>query len=371
MASRSTAAKVILLPLSKLYGAGTWVRNKMYDWNVFKQTSFSIPVICIGNIAVGGTGKTPHTEYVVQMLREHYRVAILSRGYRRHTKGFVLASKHSTPRDLGDESYQMYHKFNGDIPVAVCENRVNGINELQRLLPDLQVVVLDDAFQHRAVKPDIAIVLTEFDRPLFRDNMLPYGRLRESITALNRADIVIATKCRRGIKPIEYSLFDDQLDLIPAQSRFFSRFSYDRLQAVFPDAVDTVPELQKLTSRDMLLSVSGIANPRPFVRFIKGFEPKVKVNVFADHHEFTRADMETILNRFNSMTGRERYIITTEKDAVRLMANPYFPHELKPYIFYLPIHVEFVERPDCSSSSFNETLLRMLRNTSKLKALSR
>lgn len=365
MASRSTAAKAILLPLSKLYGAGTWVRNKMYDWNIAKQTSFDIPVICIGNIAVGGTGKTPHTEYVVHLLRKTYRVAVLSRGYRRHTKGFVMASKHSTPRDLGDESYQMYHKFGGKIPVAVCENRVAGIQELRRLLPDLQVIVLDDAFQHRAVKPDIAIVLTEFDRPLFQDHLMPYGRLRESTAALSRADIVIATKCRRGIKPLDYSLFDKNLDLIPAQARFFSRFAYDSLRPVFPDAVSEIPYLHELTARDMLLTVSGIANPRPFVRYVKSFEPKVKVNVFPDHHEFNRADMDTIRNRFNSMNGERRYIITTEKDAVRMMGNPYFPHELKPYIFYLPIHIEFVERPDQSATSFDDTLLRMLRNITK------
>lgn len=367
MAGRSTTAKAILLPLSKLYGAGTWMRNKMYDWKIAKQTSFNIPVICIGNIAVGGTGKTPHTEYVVNLLHNIYNVAILSRGYKRHTKGFVLASKHSTPHDLGDESYQMYHKFSGKVPVAVCEDRVAGINELQRLIPNLQVVVLDDAFQHRAVKPDISIVLTEFDRPLFNDHLLPYGRLRESTDALNRADIVIATKCRRGIKPLDYSLFDKNLDLIPAQARFFSRFAYDSLKPVYPDVAKPVPNLKLLSENDTLLSLSGIANPRPFVRFVKSFSPKVKVNVFPDHHEFSKQDIELILSRFRSMSGNHKFIITTEKDAVRIVSNPYFPHELRPYIFYLPVHIEFVERSEQHSSSFDDYLLKLLRNSNKVK----
>ena len=362
MAQRSPVAKALLIPLSKLYGAGTWARNKMYDLNLAKQTKFDIPVVCIGNIAVGGTGKTPHTEYITDLLSRHYRIAILSRGYKRHTKGFVLASKHTGPRELGDESFQMYRKFGGRIPVAVCEDRVAGIRELRRLMPDLQIIILDDAFQHRAVLPTIAIVLTEFDRPLFEDHLLPYGRLRESKAALHRADIVIATKCRQGIKPIEFNIFDKQLDLIPAQERFFSRFAYDGLRPVFPDAVHNfTPIMEDLLEDDMLLAVSGIANPRPFVRYVKSFLPKVRVDVFPDHHEFTRADMDHILQRFSTMNGRRRYIITTEKDAMRLMANPYFPHELKPYIFYLPIHVEFVERPDQGPGAFDQALLRMLK----------
>ena len=360
MAGHSTASKILLLPLSKMYGAGTWVRNKMYDWKIKKQYVAGIPVICVGNIAAGGTGKTPHTEYIINLLRREYNIGVLSRGYKRHTKGFVAATPHSTPRDLGDESYQMYHKFRREVMVAVCEDRVEGIERMRQINPKLEVIILDDAFQHRAVKPHISIVLTEFDRPLFNDDLLPYGRLRESPTALNRADIVIATKCRPGIKPIEYALFDKHLDLIPAQARFFSRFAYDTLRPVFPDRAVKAPDLDELTEADMLLAVSGIANPRPFVRYLKSFAPKVKVNVFPDHHEYTRRDTELLLERFKSMKGRQRYIITTEKDAVRLISNPYFPHELKPHIFFLPVHVEFLDR-DNGRSAFDETLMRLIK----------
>ena len=363
MKQRSMTAKLLLLPLSKIYGAVTWSRNKMFDWGMLPQREFDIPVITVGNIAVGGTGKTPHTEYIINLLRKRMKVGVLSRGYKRATKGFVLATGHSTPRDVGDESYQMFHKFNREVMVAVCEDRVKGIERMLAIEPKLEVIILDDAFQHRYVKPKISIVLTEYDRPVYEDKMLPYGRLRESTSALSRADIVIATKCPDGIKPLDYSLFDKHLDLIPAQSSFFSRYRYDRLRPVFPDLAVRPPELSQLSDADMLLAVCGIGNPRPFVRYLKSFAPKVKVNIFPDHHDYTRRDAELLTTRFNSMKGRRRFIVTTEKDAVRMINNPYFPHELKPYIFYVPVHVEFIAR-DPSKSTFDDVLMRLI--TSRL-----
>jgi tetraacyldisaccharide 4'-kinase len=361
MKPRSLAARIFLLPLSKIYGMVTWVRNKMFDTGILKQHEFNIPVITVGNIAVGGTGKTPHTEYIINALRKSHRIGVLSRGYKRDTKGFVLATPHSTPRDIGDESYQIYHKFNREVMVAVCENRVAGIEQMIEIDPKLELIVLDDAFQHRYVKPKVAIVLTEYDRPVYDDKLMPYGHLRESARALNRADIVIATKCPDSIKPLDYSLFDKNLNLIPAQARFFSRYRYERLRPVFIDHAQKVPELSHLTDQDMLLAVSGIGNPRPFVRYLKSFRAKVKVNVFPDHHDYTRKDIDLLLNRFNSMNCAEKYIITTEKDAVRLINNPYFPHELKPYIFFMPVRVEFISR-DSDKPTFEQTLLRRLQS---------
>lgn len=356
---RSLPAKILLLPLSKIYGVATWMRNKMFDFGMLKEREFDVAVISVGNIAVGGTGKTPHTEYIINTLRHNYRVGVLSRGYKRHTKGFVLATPHSTPRDIGDESYQIYHKFNREVMVAVCESRVNGIERMLEIDPKLDVIVLDDAFQHRYVKPKISIVLTEFDRPVFEDAVLPYGRLRESANNLDRADIVIATKCPDAIKPIDYNLFDKNLKLIPEQARFFSRFRYENVRPVFPKLAVGRPVLDNLTESDQILAVSGIGNPRPFVRFLKSFEPKVKVNVFPDHHEYSRRDMDLLLERFNSMTGRHRFIITTEKDAVRMVNNPYFPHQLKPYIFFLPVRVEFIYGGQ-QKTTFEEVLLRKI-----------
>lgn len=360
---RPWIVNMVLLPLSKLYGGVTAVRNKMFDWGILRQHTFDVPIISVGNIAVGGTGKTPHTEYIARTLMGTHRVGVLSRGYKRATKGFVMASDHSTPRDIGDEAYQVYNKFGGKVAVAVSESRVKGIKRMLEIDPKIDVIILDDAFQHRYVKPRISIVLTEYNRPVFEDAMLPYGRLREDISALSRADIVIATKCPADIKPIEFNIFDKNLNLIPAQARFFSRFRYERLQPLFPEDAVRTPRLIELTPDDMLLSVSGIGNPRPFVRYLKSYDARVKVNVFPDHHQYTRKDMDLLVQRFGSMQGKLKYIITTEKDAVRLKTNPYFPHELKPYIFYLPVRVEFVDRSSqTSQSDFDKTLLRLLDN---------
>lgn len=362
--ARSIFSKMILLPLSKMYGAVIWTRNKMFDWGIIKQREFDVPVIVVGNLAVGGTGKTPHTEYIVGALCKDMRVGVLSRGYKRATKGFVQATPHSTPRDIGDESYQIYHKFGRKVMVCVCEKRVAGIEKMLEIDPKLDVIVLDDAFQHRYVKPRIAIVLTEYDRPAFTDSMLPYGHLRESFRSLSRADIVIATKCPPDVSPLDYRLFIENLNLIPAQAQFFSRFRYERLRPVFPDQAVAAPRLVELTQHDMILALCGIANPRPFVKYLKGYRARVKVNVFPDHHEYTRSDSELLKERFNSMNSAHKFIITTEKDAVRLINNPYFPHELKPYIFYLPVRVEFIRRDNGSTSgpTFEDTLQRLLRS---------
>ena len=342
--SGSVLAKIILKPLSKVYGAVTGVRNKMFDWGVLPQREFDVPVVVVGNLAAGGTGKTPHVEYIVNLLRQTRRVGVLSHGYKRATKGFVLATDNTTPRDIGDESYMMYHKFGGEIMVAVCEKRVNGINKMLEIDPKLDVIVLDDAFQHRYVKPRVSILLTEYERPAFEDEMLPYGRLRESVHNILRADIVIATKCPSNIKPIEYSVFDSKLNLYPAQHRFFSRLRYERLKPVFPELAPKAPKLSELTGDDRLLAVCGIGNPKPFIKHLKSFAAKVRINIYPDHHEYTRKDMEVLTNRFSTMDGDRRMIVTTEKDAVRLRNCPYFPHELKPYLYYLPIRIEFINK---------------------------
>ncbi len=349
--------KVLLLPLSKLYGFVTATRNRLFEWNILKSQEFQVPVIVVGNIAVGGTGKTPHTEYIVEALRCSYHIGVLSRGYKRATKGFVMADSRSTPRSIGDEPFQIYRKFSKDVSVAVCEDRCRGIREMLRLDPSINLIILDDAFQHRYVKPRISIVITEYARPIFKDKMLPYGRLRESAKGLDRADIVVVSKCPEGMQPIEYSLFAKNLKLYPYQKLFFSRFAYGALVPLFPSKAIQAPDPTWLTRDDVILAVSGIGNPRPFVKYIKSFEPRVKVNIFPDHHNYNRHDIELILHRFNSMKGRTKLLITTEKDAVRLSGNPNFPDELKRYAFYLPINVEFARG---EGDSFIDTLRKSI-----------
>lgn len=333
------------------------VRNLMFKWHILKQREFPVPVVVVGNISAGGTGKTPHTEYVIDLLRYKYHIGMLSRGYKRKTKGFVLATSRSTPLDIGDEPYQIYQKFGRDISVAVCEDRCTGIEELLRLDPRINLIVLDDAFQHRYVKPTVSIVLTEFNNPVFFDKLLPLGRLREPAKAIYRADMVVVTKCPPQLKAIEYRIFKNNLKLFPYQKLFFSRFNYTSLRPLFPDIRKDAPHMSWLGPDDTVLVLSGIANPKPLVRYLKGFKASIKVKVFPDHHNFNRKDLDAITKRFNELEGKQKIIVTTEKDAVRLINNPYFPHQLKPYIFYQPVDVTF---DPMNVDSFDLELQKML-----------
>ncbi len=338
----SLIKKMFLLPCSKLYGAATYMRNKFFDWNILKQHTFNVPIITVGNLAAGGTGKTPHVEFIVEAFYRRRKVAVLSRGYRRNTKGFIVAGRTSTPHDIGDEAYQIYHKFGGKVMMAVCEDRVAGINELLRIEPTVELIVLDDAFQHRYVKPAASVLISEYNRPIYEDKLLPYGTLRESRKGVNRADVVIISKCPRNMKPYDYRQCINEYDLSPWQHLYFSHFDYQELRPVFPDVATTVPYLDWLNNTDTVLAVAGIGNPRPFIKQVKSYCAKVKVDIFPDHHFFTRKDIDYLRTRFDSLrkTG-QRFIITTEKDAVRLASNPYFPYELKQHTFYLPVKVEF------------------------------
>lgn len=347
----------MLLSLSKIYGFAVGVRNLMFKWHILKQREFPVPVVVVGNISAGGTGKTPHTEYVIDLLRYKYHIGMLSRGYKRKTKGFVLATSRSTPLDIGDEPYQIYQKFGRDISVAVCEDRCTGIEELLRLDPRINLIVLDDAFQHRYVKPTVSIVLTEFNNPVFFDKLLPLGRLREPAKAIYRADMVVVTKCPPQLKAIEYRIFKNNLKLFPYQKLFFSRFNYTSLRPLFPDIRKDAPHMSWLGQDDTVLVLSGIANPKPLVRYLKGFKASIKVKVFPDHHNFNRKDLDAITKRFNELEGKQKIIVTTEKDAVRLINNPYFPHQLKPHIFYQPIDVTF---DPMNVDSFDLELQKML-----------
>lgn len=341
MAKRSFISNLVTLPASKLYGAGVWVRNIMFKWGILRQRRFNVPVVVVGNLAVGGTGKTPHVEYILDLLKFKYRIGMISRGYKRKTKGFVLATRRSSPLDIGDEPYQIYQKFGRDVTVAVCEDRVRGIEELLRIDPKINLIVLDDAYQHRYVKPTVSILLTDFNAPVFDDTLLPHGRLREPMNAIYRADMVVVTKCPERLKAIEYRIFKNSLKLFPYQGLFFSSIEYEQLTPLFPDKALQPPYLSWLSEHDSILAVSGIANPRPFVRYLRSFHAKVKIKQFPDHYNFTRRDLELLLRRFNEMDGERKLLITTEKDAVRMLNNPYFPEQLKECTYYLPVKVRF------------------------------
>ena len=262
---------LLLKPLSLAYGAVTGTRNKMFDFGILAQREFDIPVLVVGNIAAGGTGKTPHTEYLVDLLRYRFNIAVLSRGYNRRTSGFILATPKSTAKDIGDEPYQIYRKFGKDVTVAVCEDRCKGIDELRAIDPSINLVILDDAFQHRYVKPTVAIVLTEHSRPVFSDSVLPAGRLRESSGSLKRADIVIVTKCPPEMRPMDYRLFVKHLNMFPWQKLYFTKYAYGSPVAVFPDKAGTAPFFNAMTESDHILAMAGVANPAPFIKYLKGY----------------------------------------------------------------------------------------------------
>lgn len=333
---------ILLRPMSFLYGMVVGLRNRLFEWKVLKEHTFDVPVVVVGNLAIGGTGKTPHTEYVVSMLKREYRIAVLSRGYKRHTKGFIMADRRSTPNDIGDEPYQIYQKFGAEVRVAVCESRVEGIKQLLELDESINLIVLDDAFQHRYVKPSASIVLTEWNWPVYNDELLPLGRLREPMSGLMRADILVITKCPSQIRPMDVRLFYEHLNLYPYQKLYFSHYRYGSLVCVFPDEVRYMPDLNWLNPDDSILLVAGIANPRPLQRYLRSFKVNVKLVKFPDHHDFGRHDFESIQKAYAKLPGKNKYIITTEKDSVRIANNPYFPHALKQSTFYVPIEVEFL-----------------------------
>lgn len=332
----------ILTPIAWIYGCGATLRNKFFDWGLFKQRTFDVPVIVVGNISVGGTGKTPHVEYIIEHLLEKYHIGVLSRGYKRKTKGFILANDKSTPNDIGDEPYQIYKKFKG-ITLAVCENRCEGIETMLSIDPNINLFVLDDAFQHRYVKPTASVVLVDYGRPIDTDHLLPRGRLREPMHGILRADFVIVTKCPDPMKPVDVSIMRKRLDLFPSQKLYFSTFRYYNFRPIFPEVVKVVPHLQRLTENDTLLLITGIANHIPFVKFLNAFSVTVKIIKFQDHHDYGRKDFEYIKEWYDKLPGDNKYIVTTEKDAVKLSNNPYFPIALRHVSFYMPIKVDIID----------------------------
>lgn len=353
-----TILTYILTPLSWLYAGIMGVRNWMFKVKLLPEKEYDVPVITVGNITVGGTGKTPTVEYIVSNFCRKYNVAVLSRGYKRKTRGFILASSTSTPDIIGDEPLQIYNKFGNRIRVAVCENRRKGIEEILRLYPDTQLIVLDDAFQHRYVKPRVSIMLMDYNRPVYNDKVLPLGRLREPMHQMYRADMVIVTKCPENLTPIKYRIVSKNLDLMSYQKLYFSRFVYGDLRPVFPEADPYAVNLSSFGEKDSVLLLTGIAYPRYFVRHFRNSKFKVKVLHYPDHHDFSRSDLNHIYQQFKQMKGKRKIIITTDKDAVRLLHNPYYPVELMPLTYALPIEVRMLD--GLETDSFIEDLEKKL-----------
>ena len=352
-----------LLPLSWIYGLGVGLRNRLFDLGVLTQQEFSIPVIDVGNITVGGSGKTPHVEYLVRLLRDKMKVAVLSRGYKRKSRGYVLASGETPMKDIGDEPFQMKRKF-PDIYVAVDKNRRKGISRLteDEATHDVDVILLDDAYQHRYVKPGINILLVDYHRLIIYDKLLPAGRLREPMKGKNRADIVIVTKCPKDLKPMEFRVLTKALDLYPYQGLFFTCIDYDELKPVF----NKTQSLPNMSSVNVLL-LTGIASPRQMELDLKNRCRSITPLSFGDHHQFNERDAARISEAFTQLP-EPRIIITTEKDASRLEATPTLTSEVRQALYVLPIRVRFMLDQE---ENFNHKIISYVRKNSRNSILAK
>ena len=353
-----------LLPLSWLYGCVVKFRNMLFEMNVLKSRSYAVPVIAVGNITVGGTGKTPHVEYLVRLLKDKVNVAVLSRGYKRKTSGFVLAKTDTPLKDIGDEPYQMKQKF-PDVEVAVDAKRTRGIDRLteERVAgKDIDVVLLDDAFQHRYVKPGVNILLVDYHRLIIHDELLPAGRLREPVKGKDRADIVIVTKCPKDLTPMEFRVLIKQMNLYPYQQLFFTTFDYDRLKRMTQRSKGPVPvsRLEDLKDYHVLL-LTGIASPKQIYYDVKPHAKEVKSLAYSDHHAFKQKDIHHINETFAAMPS-PKVIITTEKDMVRLETVEGLSDEVRDNLLVLPVKISFMQNGE---ESFNEKIIGYVRKNSR------
>lgn len=342
--------KIFLYPLSIVYGSAIWLRNLLFDIKVYKQHEFNVPVISVGNLTAGGTGKTPHAEYLIGILKTKTNVAYLSRGYKRKSKGFVLAKNNSTLEDIGDEAVQIKQKF-PEIPVAVCEKRVAGIEKLLSIKEhEIDAIILDDAFQHRHVKANINILLVDYTQQIFNDHLLPYGRLREPTRAKYRANFIIYTKCPMDMKPIEQRIIKNKLDIRPYQNLFFTTIVYGEITPAVKGLTLFSDNMRKYT----VLLITGIANPAPLVDYLKPQVGQIEHQKFSDHHNYTSTEIDQIITQFQNIESSKKLIITTEKDLVRLKSVKNVPDKFFEQLYYIPIEIKFLDR---TRELFNRRIL--------------
>ena len=332
-------AKIILLPISWLYALVMVLRNKLFDLKILRSSNFNdIITINVGNLNIGGVGKTPHVAYLVQLLQSDYKIAILSRGYKRLTKGFVLANETSSFEDIGDEPLQYKKKFK-DCLIAVDEKRVRGIRQIKKIHPPTKVVLLDDAFQHRYINPDVNILVTDYTNLYIYDNVLPSGRLREPTCGYKRADIIIVSKCPIVLSPIDRRRIIEEINPKDYQDIYFSYVSYKQLVPFNTSAENYLNLTDDRNSSVILLT--GIANSFPLYYYLKNKYKVVEHMRFPDHHAFSENDMETLKTKFSNLIGNNKLIITTEKDLMRLSLPKISSLINDLPVFYIPIEVNF------------------------------
>jgi tetraacyldisaccharide 4'-kinase len=341
--------KIILFPFACLFGLVTDIRNKLFDWRIIRSRSYNIPVISVGNLSAGGTGKTPHTEYLVRLLKNEFKIAILSRGYRRKTKGFILASPGNSSIDIGDEPVQYVNKF-PDVTVAVDENRNHGIKKILSLKPETQVILLDDAFQHRYVKPGKSILLTDYHHLYVHDYLIPTGMLRERAKGAKRADLIIITKTPKIFSPITRRQIAKDLKPKPHQKLFYSFITYDQPVPLKISGHKNLPAGRY----NYIVMVAGVANSYPLQEYLKSICNELLVIDFDDHHSYTPDDLEKITKEFHSIISKDKVIFTTEKDATRLDVEEFSAYLENLPVYYIPMRINF---HDCDEVKFDKLIL--------------
>lgn len=349
--------KFLLLPFSLLYGLAISIRNFMFGVGIFSAEEYSFPVISVGNLNVGGTGKTPHTEYIINQLRKQFRLASLSRGYGRKTKGYKLATSNDNANSIGDEPFQIFQRFD-DIHVAVAEKRKEGIKQLRKLENPPQIIVLDDAFQHRSVKPGLSILLTDYSKLYIDDIILPSGRLREWKSGAKRADLIVVTKSPSILSPLEIRRISQSLNPQDYQKVFFSYIKYKQPRPLNRAAMQLSEYKDKFASRGVLL-VSAIANTQSLMLHLKRSAKEVQKLSFKDHHYFQAKDYKSISTKLDSLLSQKRAIVITEKDAVKFDASQF--NETP--VFSIPITIKFHVHQELS---FSQEIDNYVRSYSKI-----
>ncbi len=351
--------RIILYPFSQLYGLLVALRNKCYDLGFFSSREFNLPVISVGNLTLGGTGKTPHIEYIIRLLKETHKIATLSRGYGRITSGFQMADERSTSADVGDEPKQFKRKF-PDVEVAVDARRVRGIRRLLEKFPSLDLVLLDDAFQHRAVKPGLSVLLTDYTKLYYTDTMVPSGTLREWHSGVKRADIIVVTKTPALFSPLEKKRIIKDIRPLPYQHIYFSYLRYG----------DFVPMNNEEGSRQVLsreacfdqgytvVMLTGIANAWHLEYFLKEKVKKLITVKFSDHHEYSLSEVMRLRDTFQELKGENKIILTTEKDAMRLDKAALIEILRTLPVYYVPIEIAFHDRDE---QEFNQQIVDYVR----------
>ncbi len=348
-----------LFPFAFLYGFIVSVRNRLFDFKILQSCEFEIPIISVGNISTGGTGKTPHVEYLIKILKEEFGICVLSRGYKRKTKKMVIAEDNSTVFDIGDEPKQIKQKFK-DICVIVHKNRKDAINKIiEDENNNSNVIILDDAYQHRKVKPGLSILLIDYNRPITKDYLLPVGNLRERAWRKNRAHFIIVTKTPENIKPIERRIMEKELNIFPYQSMFFTTFKYGRFLPVFENGGNNI-DISKDTH---ILVFTGVAVPRQLLNHLSSMTNKISHLQFADHHNYKEKDINKILNTFNSIDASNKIIVTTEKDAMRIQDCKFAGKLRNLPLFFITIEVEFLDK--ANKEFFNKTIINYVRTNKK------